>query len=318
MALLAMVVRSSFFLSYRSWFGLIKSSSNLKNVPSIHNILILDRSPNLGPLMSRWEINNFKSRWYKSVKILEVLKLLFQQFLNLSSSQQDMSGPRLWDLSNNRILGSTKVSSSLTSSFALQRKVCHGHDESGQRRYESRFGSTRRDEWSCWKGRSCPRRRRGWRECQQLPAIWRWARALITAQSGLFVAFPFEIFSWHGGNLDMEKWRSTGVATVGPKPQGAKFDRSSLPASLARFFEEAVLTVDDDAFLEYLAMLARHLETISTMNLNNSVRRYFYLLYSNSSLSFVPVPTIDYRCVDGRFTFSARCVMISDGRSFQQ
>jgi hypothetical protein len=38
----------------------------------------------------------------ESVRILEVLKLLFQQILNLSSSQRDMSGPILGDLSNNR------------------------------------------------------------------------------------------------------------------------------------------------------------------------------------------------------------------------
>jgi hypothetical protein len=37
-----------------------------------------------------------------SVRILEVLKLLFQQFLILSSFQRDMSGPVLRALSNNR------------------------------------------------------------------------------------------------------------------------------------------------------------------------------------------------------------------------
>ncbi len=45
---------------------------------------------------------------------LEVLKLLFQQVLNLSSSQQDMSGQILGDLSNNRwSRRSEKVSSSV-------------------------------------------------------------------------------------------------------------------------------------------------------------------------------------------------------------
>ncbi len=58
--------------------------------------------PNLGPLISRWEIDKFENCWYKSVRILEVLKLLFPQFLNLSSSQRDMSGPKLGDVSNNR------------------------------------------------------------------------------------------------------------------------------------------------------------------------------------------------------------------------
>ncbi len=64
--------------------------------------LLLDSAPNLGPLISRWVINKFENCWYKSVWILEVLKLLFQQFLNLLSSQQDMSVPILGDLSNNR------------------------------------------------------------------------------------------------------------------------------------------------------------------------------------------------------------------------
>ncbi len=53
-------------------------------VPSDH--LLLDSAPNLGPLISCWEINKLENCWYKSVRILEVLKLLFQQFLNLSSS----------------------------------------------------------------------------------------------------------------------------------------------------------------------------------------------------------------------------------------
>ncbi len=58
--------------------------------------LFLDSAPNLGPLKSLWEINKFENCWYKSVsRTLEVLKLLFQQFLNLSSSQRDTSGPIL-------------------------------------------------------------------------------------------------------------------------------------------------------------------------------------------------------------------------------
>jgi hypothetical protein len=44
--------------------------------------LLLDSAPNLGPLIARWEINKFENSLYKSVRILEVLKLLFQQFLN--------------------------------------------------------------------------------------------------------------------------------------------------------------------------------------------------------------------------------------------
>ncbi len=63
---------------------------------------LLDSAPNLDPLMSRWEINKFQNCWYKSVRILEVLKHLFHQSLNLSSSKRDMSGPILGALSNNR------------------------------------------------------------------------------------------------------------------------------------------------------------------------------------------------------------------------
>jgi hypothetical protein len=70
-----------------------------------HDHLLLDSAPNIGQLISRWEINKFENCWYKSVGILEVLKLLFHQFLNLSSSQRDMSGPILGDLFNNRCTG---------------------------------------------------------------------------------------------------------------------------------------------------------------------------------------------------------------------
>ncbi len=75
------------------------------------NHLLLDSAPNLGPLISRWVINKFGNCWYKSVRISEVLKLLFQKFLNLSSSQRDMSGPMLGDLSNNRWSGGNQEQS---------------------------------------------------------------------------------------------------------------------------------------------------------------------------------------------------------------
>ncbi len=76
-----------------------------RRVPADH--LLLDSALNLGPLISRWEINKFENCSYKSVRILEVLKFLFQQFMNLSSSQRDMSGPILGALSNNRWSGGT-------------------------------------------------------------------------------------------------------------------------------------------------------------------------------------------------------------------
>ncbi len=72
----------------------------VRKLPPDH--LLLDSAPNLGPLISRWEINKFESFWYKSVRILGVLKVLFQQFLNLSSPQRDISGPILGALSYNR------------------------------------------------------------------------------------------------------------------------------------------------------------------------------------------------------------------------
>jgi hypothetical protein len=52
--------------------------------------------------ISRWETNKFENCRYESARMLEVLKLLFQQFLYLTSSERDMSGPILGVLSNNR------------------------------------------------------------------------------------------------------------------------------------------------------------------------------------------------------------------------
>ncbi len=60
---------------------------------------------------SRWVINKLENCWYKSVRVLEVPKLLFQQFLNLSSTQRDMGGPILGALSNNRWSGGTSTES---------------------------------------------------------------------------------------------------------------------------------------------------------------------------------------------------------------
>ncbi len=84
--------------------------SRLSFKQSTPNHLLLDSAPNLGPLISRWKINKFENCWYRSVRILEVLKLLFQQPLNLSSSQWDMRGPILGALSKNRWLGVLYIS----------------------------------------------------------------------------------------------------------------------------------------------------------------------------------------------------------------
>ncbi len=79
------------------------SISKLKKVPCNH--LFLYSAANLGPLIPLWEINKFKNCCYKSVRILEVLKLLFLQCLNLSSFQRDMSRPILGEVSNNSLIG---------------------------------------------------------------------------------------------------------------------------------------------------------------------------------------------------------------------
>ncbi len=75
------------------------------NIMSTPDHLLSDSALDLAPLISRWYFNKFKNCWYRSVRILKVLKLLFHQFLNLSTSQRDMSGPILGDLSNNRWSG---------------------------------------------------------------------------------------------------------------------------------------------------------------------------------------------------------------------
>ncbi len=75
-------------------------TSKVNKLPTDHQLL--DSAPNLESLISRWEINKSENSSYKSVRIIEVPKLLFEQFLNLSSSQRDMSGPILGDLSNDR------------------------------------------------------------------------------------------------------------------------------------------------------------------------------------------------------------------------
>ncbi len=67
----------------------------------------MDRSPtpNIGPLISRWELDKFKNCWNKSFTASKILTLLYQQFSNLWISQRDMSCPSLGALSNNRWSG---------------------------------------------------------------------------------------------------------------------------------------------------------------------------------------------------------------------
>ncbi len=67
--------------------------------------LLLDSAPNIGPLISRWELDKFKNCWFKSFRTSKILTLLYQQFSNLLIYQRDTSGPRLGALSNNRRSG---------------------------------------------------------------------------------------------------------------------------------------------------------------------------------------------------------------------
>ncbi len=94
---------------------IISYASSFWGIPLDHPIL--DSALNLGPLISRWEINKFENCWYKRVKILEILKLLIQHFVNLSSSKWDMSGPVLGVLSNNRWSGVSLVRRYILCSF---------------------------------------------------------------------------------------------------------------------------------------------------------------------------------------------------------
>jgi hypothetical protein len=78
-------------------------SSSWLTVP--HDHLLLDSAPNIGPLMSRCELDKFKNCWNKNFRTSKILTLLYQQFSNSLISQRDMSGPRLGTLSNNRLSG---------------------------------------------------------------------------------------------------------------------------------------------------------------------------------------------------------------------
>ncbi len=98
-------------LNWSPWFCLLRRCSSVRlpkrnrlmRVPRDH--LLWDRSPNIGPLISRWELENFKNCWNQRFKTPKILTLLYQQFSNLLISQWDISGPRLGALSNNRWSG---------------------------------------------------------------------------------------------------------------------------------------------------------------------------------------------------------------------
>ncbi len=61
------------------------------------------RSPNIWPLISRWELHRLKNCQNKSFRTSEILTLLYQQFSHLLLIfQRDMRAPRLAAMSNNR------------------------------------------------------------------------------------------------------------------------------------------------------------------------------------------------------------------------
>ncbi len=81
----------------------MNSEKGSRDFPPYH--LLLDRTPNIGPLISCWELDKFRKCWNKSFRTYIILTLLYHQFPNLLVSQQDMSGPRLGAVSNNRWSG---------------------------------------------------------------------------------------------------------------------------------------------------------------------------------------------------------------------
>ncbi len=85
----------------------MSSTYLLKTAEDIHqeftpDHLLLGRSPNTGPLISRWELDKFKNSSNKSSRTSKILTMLYQQFFKLFISQRNMSGPRLGALSNDR------------------------------------------------------------------------------------------------------------------------------------------------------------------------------------------------------------------------
>jgi hypothetical protein len=87
--------------------------------------LLLDRSPNIGPLISRWELDKFKNCWNNSFRTSKILTLLYQQFSNLLIFQRDKSGLRLGALSNDWWSRGKKVGTKLWASQNFVRHDLH-------------------------------------------------------------------------------------------------------------------------------------------------------------------------------------------------
>ncbi len=111
----------SFFLSLFLLF--LKTNLSILYGGSVVTVpadrLSLDRSPNIGPLVSRWELEEFENCRNKSFRTSKILTLLYPQFSNLLISQRDMNGPRLGALSDNRWSGVVHYYSRIIISFRL-------------------------------------------------------------------------------------------------------------------------------------------------------------------------------------------------------
>ncbi len=76
-------------LGSESRFEIVTQLGDAGKLP--HDHLLLDSAPNLGPLISRSDLNKFKNCWNKSFRTSKILTLLYQQFSNLLISRRDMS-----------------------------------------------------------------------------------------------------------------------------------------------------------------------------------------------------------------------------------
>jgi hypothetical protein len=104
MLLKVQILRNGLKLSHAVSSEYVRSAAGhitaLETLP--HDHLLLDSSPNTGPLISPWELDQFKICLNKSFRISKILTLLYQQYSNLLIFQRVMSGPRLGALSKNR------------------------------------------------------------------------------------------------------------------------------------------------------------------------------------------------------------------------
>ncbi len=89
-----LMVKATMRIQHWRWWSKNCNLHKTKRLPKTKILppdpLLLDRSPNIGPLISRWELDKFKTCRNKSFRTSKTLKLLYQQFPNLLISQQDI------------------------------------------------------------------------------------------------------------------------------------------------------------------------------------------------------------------------------------